>query len=65
MKVKPKLAYCLAGTGYDAPSLDPERVYDAIPATNQPDWEEKGKVFVEPAPGATSILLERDDYTLV
>lgn len=40
------------------------RVYKAIPATNQPNWKEQGKVFVffrdeghEP-----SILLDKFDY---
>lgn len=62
MKVKPKLAFRLAGIGYNAPRLDPSRVYDAVPAENQPDYEAKGLVFVEPEPGATSILLDKEDY---
>ena len=35
--------------------------YTAIPATNQPDWEARGKVFVQTDDG--TMLLENGDYT--
>lgn len=67
MTIQPKLPFRLLGVGYNAPTLDHTRVYDAVPATNQPDWQKKGKVFVsfnndseEP-----SILLERGDYDII
>lgn len=54
--VRPHLAFHM-GPGY--PRLDPEKTYPAIHATNQPDWEERGAIFVE------GILLERGDYAVV
>jgi hypothetical protein len=57
MKVKPKEAYELAGI--PSTKLDPERVYDAVEATNQPDYKEQGLVFVG------EILLDKTEYTEV
>jgi hypothetical protein len=46
MKVKPTEDWKMAGTGPDYIQLDKTKVYVAIHATNQPDWEEEGKIFV-------------------
>lgn len=67
MIIQPLEDFRLLGTGYSPPTLDKTKHYHAIPATNQPDWEEKGKVFVsfnndgdEP-----SMLLEKSDYIVI
>jgi len=57
--VRPKLAYKLMGTSLQ---LDPEKVYEAIWARNQPDWEERGLIFIGPEPG---FLLETGEYTII
>jgi hypothetical protein len=57
MKIKPKLAYrnpCIPIN-----KMDPQKVYDAIPATNQPDWEKRKAIF------AGGHLLEDGEYTIV
>lgn len=56
MTIRPKLTYKLHGTTI---VLDPESVYEATPATNQPNWEARGAVFVN------EVLLERDDYVVL
>jgi len=62
MLIRPKLAFRHAG--YLSPTaLDPEKTYEATPATNQPECE--GKVFVQCPNGAPELLLERDDYDIV
>lgn len=42
-----------------ASRLSKTRTYGARYASNQPDWEQKGKIFVK------EILLERGEYTIV
>ena len=56
--VRPKLAYRLVNfpTGSE---LDPNKNYEAIWATNQPNWKEKGLIFVE------DILLETGEYDII
>ena len=57
MKIKPKLAYrnpCIPVN-----EMDPDKVYDAVDATNQPKWKERGAIF------AGGHLLERGEYTTV
>ena len=42
--------------------------YDAIHATNQPDWEERGLIFIQDAEGDTAdigFLLDKTDYMVV
>ena len=56
MQVKPLHNYKLLGTSI---VLDCKKTYDATPATNQPDWEEKGLIFVD------GILLEAGEYLIV
>jgi hypothetical protein len=68
MKIRPKLAFSLAGQ--HGPRLDSKKVYPCIPAWNQPDREAKGKIFVPFNPTDidveyASILLERDDYEII
>ena len=55
MRVRPLESYKLLGTEI---KLDKTKVYDAVPATNQPDWETKGLMFVG------EVLLSRDEYTV-
>ena len=56
MKIKPNESYHLMGTSI---TLDKNKVYEGIIATNQPDYEEKGLVF------CGDILLARGEYTEV
>mgnify|MGYP003463596259 CR=1 FL=1 len=64
MKIKPKLAFRHFSGG---PSLDTSKVYEAILATNQPNWKEEGKIFVRfsATDESNSILLVREDYDIV
>jgi len=57
MKIKPTRNF--RNPCYPINQMDTEKVYDAIHATNQPDWKEKGKIF------AGEHLLERGDYIVV
>ena len=56
MKVRPKENYHLLGTDV---RLDKSKTYPATWATNQPDWEKDGKIFVN------EILLNRGEYKFV
>jgi hypothetical protein len=56
MKIRPLENYKLYGTSIQ---LDKTQVYDAIPASNQPDYLRDGKVF------AGEVLLVRDEYEVV
>ena len=56
MKIRPLENYKLLGTSIQ---LDKTQVYDAIPASNQPDYIRDGKVF------AGDMLLVRDEYEVV
>jgi len=67
MIIQPIENFKLLGVGYGPPALNKNKHYKARPATNQPDWEQKGKVFVsfyddqeEP-----SILLDHFDYVII
>ena len=63
MKIQPHLSYRLLGT---ALILHSGKTYEAEHANNQPDWEEKGKIFVKPNPALEdTMLLERGDYTII
>lgn len=59
MRVKTKQDFKLAGVVGIAAHF-PQGNYTATPATNQPDYEELGKVFI--SNGSTDLLLERKDY---
>ena len=54
--VKPNMDYQLLGTSI---RLDKNKSYLATPATNQPDHEKLGLIFVG------EVLLERGEYTLL
>ena len=56
MRVKPKMNFKLLGTSI---TLNKTMTYEAVPATNQPDWEAKGLVFVN------EMLLSKDDYDVI
>lgn len=53
MRVKPNRSYKLLGTSIE---LDKERVYDAVKATNQPNYKQEGLIFVN------DILLNANEY---
>ena len=64
MKVKPKLAY--RHVNYPkSTALDPSVTYEAVHATNQPNWKEEGKIFVDGPGGAPEMLLVSGEYTIV
>ena len=56
MEVKRKENYKLLGTSIE---LDKERVYDAVKATNQPNYKQEGLIFVN------DILLNKNEYVVV
>lgn len=58
MQIKPKLNYQFLGTNI---KLDNTKVYNAVLATNQPDYIEKGKIFVI-LPDNQSVLLDNTEY---
>lgn len=63
MKVKPNENYCMLGTDV---RLDKNRIYDAETATNQPDYDEKGKIFVLlPERGDDGFMLKSGEYTVI
>ena len=73
LKVKPNADFHLLGTLI---RLDKRRTYLAIPASNQPEWERRGLVFLQvdykgnPSTcpleeHAYGFLLGREDYTTV
>ena len=55
--------------------MDKHKVYDAVKATNQPNYEEEGLVFVSPLvevgeiwhpyTNSTEILLNKNEYVVV
>ena len=58
MNIKPKENYRLLGT-YPVITLDRNKVYKAIIATNQPNYKENGLVF------CGDILLNKNEYTII
>lgn len=63
MQVRPNLEYRHAN--YPSNSSCTTEVQDCILATNQPDWEAEGKIFVLCRQGAPEMLLTKADYTVV
>ena len=59
--IKPAASYKLTGTSI---KLSKDKTYTACNATNQPDWEEKGKIFVDDDYGF-GFMLERGEYTVL
>jgi hypothetical protein len=64
MIIKPQESFRLLGTSI---RLDSGKTYQAINATNQPDWESKGLVFVlvDGDIDGASFLLEKGEYEIV
>jgi hypothetical protein len=60
MKIRPTDDWKLLGPDIQ---LDKTKIYYAIPATNQPEFEEKKKIFVQTPRG--SMLLEAGEYEIV
>ena len=61
MKIKPKLSYSIDGYG----NLNKDKTYKAVIATNQPDYKEKGKIFVLPNEDLRiELLLTRTEYEI-
>lgn len=58
MKIKPKENYKLLGT-YPYISVDKDKVYDAVIATNEPNYKEEGLVF------CGDILLKKGEYIII
>ena len=56
MRVQPKMDYKLLGGGF---GLHQHLIYDAVWATNQPNWKEEGKIFVG------EILLKKGEYIVI
>ena len=72
MNVRVNQNYQLVGS---ALQMDKHKVYDAVKATNQPNYEEEGLVFVSPLvevgeiwhpyTNGTEILLNKNEYEIV
>lgn len=65
MRVRPLNDFKMLGSRI---SVSKDKVYDAIPATNQPNWEERGLIFIQGAEGDTSdigFLLDNTDYEVI
>ena len=65
MRVRPLNDFKMLSTRI---SVSKDKVYDAIPATNQPDWEERGRIYIQSAEGDTSgigFLLDNTDYEVI
>ena len=54
--VKPIIDYKMCPSNM---TLDSNKVYNAVHATNQPDWEKYGLIFLD------GFLLERGEYEIV
>jgi hypothetical protein len=54
--IRPKMAYKLLGTEL---TLDPSKEYEAIVATNLPDWHARKAVFCD------EIILEDGEYEIL
>jgi|TARA_R100000482_G_scaffold95709_1_gene40377 hypothetical protein len=62
MKIKPKSNYSIDGYG----KLNKNKTYKAVIATNQPDYQKEGKIFVEPNEDLQiELLLKRNEYEIV
>jgi hypothetical protein len=62
MKIQPKLNYSMSGYG----QLNKDKIYSAVDATNQPNWKEEGKIFVEANDDLTiELLLKKGEYEVI
>lgn len=65
MRVRPLNDFKMLSTRI---SVSKDKVYDAIPATNQPDWEERGLIFIQGAEGDVTdigFLLDKTEYEVI
>ena len=65
MRVQPLNDFRMLGTQIH---VSKDKVYDAINATNQPNWKERGLIFIVGAEGDSTdlgFLLDKTDYTVV
>ena len=65
MRVQPLNDFRMLGTQIH---VSKDKVYDAIHATNQPNWKERGLIFIVGAEGDSTdlgFLLDKTDYTVV
>jgi len=63
MKAKPLHNYKLLGTDI---VLDHSKSYDFSHATNQPNWKERGLIFIhERKDDPVGVLLEAGEYVIV
>jgi hypothetical protein len=62
MKIQPKLNYSMSGYG----QLNKDKIYSAVDATNQPNWKEEGKIFVEANDDLRiELLLKKGEYEII
>jgi len=62
MKIQPKLNYSMSGYG----QLNKDKIYSTVDATNQPNWKEEGKIFVEANDDLTiELLLKKGEYEVI
>lgn len=62
MKIKPNENFSLAGTNLE---LDKNKIYFALIAYNQPEWEKLRKVFVVDSEQRFEIILQAGEYKIV
>jgi len=65
MRVRPLNDFKMLGSGIQ---VSKDKIYDAVHATNQPNWESRGLVFIQNAEGDTTelgFLLDSTDYEAI
>jgi hypothetical protein len=65
MRVRPLNDFKMLGSGIQ---VSKDKIYDAVHATNQPNWESRGLVFIQNAEGDTTelgFLLDSTDYEMI
>lgn len=65
IRVRPRNDFKMLGTRIQ---VSKDKIYDAIHATNQPNWESRGLVFIINAEGDTTelgFLLDSTDYEMI
>jgi|TARA_R100000084_G_C4647547_1_gene147662 hypothetical protein len=65
MRVRPLNDFKMLGSGIQ---VSKDKIYDAVHATNQPNWESRGLIFIVNAEGDSSgigFLLDSTDYVKI
>ena len=65
MRGRPLNDFKMLGSGIQ---VSKDKIYDAVHATNQPNWESRGLVFIQNAEGDTTelgFLLDSTDYEAI